>query len=909
VAIRSLASFGLISGDYFDPSRGIDYTVADFESRDFFDFDRIDQPWEITSEGAIGADSQYGLVGDAVSAGAGGLIVSKPPGGVASDGPPAYPQIGDTVAFDWRITAGDAFYFFVGGQDTSFSNRYEISVDLNPGSQSVVADFDDSSTGLLGESNSVDLAQDTAYTTVLTWKSDRSFAVETRDYGSGSILTSFETASDTATDVTTGRFGAYVQPDPATEVHIDDIRLTRPIERTTVDDFEGGVSPRWHVNDLADATERAYSGGGSGRLANAQQDRHHSAWTFDTARRPQSVRVYMQETEGSFGEGLRLRNSNGAIEGGIAIDNPEWDVDDATGIGEVYDPQSDPAATGDGYDRWVELTLLFDWHAGAFDARFRSFVDGSAEVEYTASDRSLRQEVDVASLELWDYDNGTWADGRSIDAWTDDLSRETGQRTERTVPTNLSVTNRESDSLTLGWQGVGPAFDVYRATTSGTSTADYTYITTVQDPLDPSNVTYTDTGLAPDTDYYYRITNATSDAVSPETSATTDTATTFVDDFEDQDFDEYDRVDEPYSITTDASLTADGSYGLYGDTVAAGTGGLCISLAGSGLPAYPSAGDRFRFRFRYDTSDNARFEFAEQDTTFDNSYRIGFRPQAEQVALIVDDAGATTDLATQSITYSTGTIYTIEIDWATDGTISVSITDESGTELVSMSGVDSTFTSGGIGTYVNATGAVAAFDDIKIIETTETTGPTVLTDFESYADTAEFRTAYSGETGGWDLETASPLEGAQSATPNTTYKAIANANHTTPRGYEYLVEIEFPATGRYHKLFTNVQSASAPLADSYEMLFIVDTNTIQFYERIGGSANYLGEVSQTLTTGTRYQAGIETSSDTIQFRLYDESLTQLAASSQLSTTAHAGGCFGAGAGDSAAFIVDNVRQR
>jgi hypothetical protein len=279
VAIRSLASFGLISGDYFAPGQAIDYTVADFESQDFFDFDRIDQPWEITSEGAIGAGSQYGLVGDAVSAGTDGLIVSVPPGGVASDGPPAYPQIGDTVEFDWRITAGDSFYFLFGGQTTGEGEQYELLTQPDQGRQALTADFDASSTGLLGDSDGAALTQDTAYTTALTWQWDRSFAVETRDYSSGSIITSFETASDTETGVTTGRFGAYVQGDPATEVHIDDIRLTRPIERATLDDFEGGVSSRWHINDFAHATDRAYTESGSGRLATAQQDRCLSPYT------------------------------------------------------------------------------------------------------------------------------------------------------------------------------------------------------------------------------------------------------------------------------------------------------------------------------------------------------------------------------------------------------------------------------------------------------------------------------------------------------------------------------------------------------------------------------------------------------------------------------------------------------
>ena len=71
------------------------------------------------------------------------------------------------------------------------------------------------------------------------------------------------------------------------------------------------------------------------------------------------------------------------------------------------------------------------------------------------------------------------------------------------APTGLSATVT-ADDIALSWTDTdtrGDGFYVYRATTSGTTTADYTRVATV----DAATTTHTDSGLLDGEKYYYRV--------------------------------------------------------------------------------------------------------------------------------------------------------------------------------------------------------------------------------------------------------------------------------------------------------------------------------------------------------------------------------------------------------------------
>ena len=90
------------------------------------------------------------------------------------------------------------------------------------------------------------------------------------------------------------------------------------------------------------------------------------------------------------------------------------------------------------------------------------------------------------------------------------------------APTNLTAENTAVEEVTLNWADNNTnetEHTIYRATTSGTTTADYTAIATVGADI----TTYTDTAVVGGTEYFYRVTatvDATETAPSNEASIT-----------------------------------------------------------------------------------------------------------------------------------------------------------------------------------------------------------------------------------------------------------------------------------------------------------------------------------------------------------------------------------------------------
>lgn len=171
-----------------------------------------------------------------------------------------------------------------------------------------------------------------------------------------------------------------------------------------------------------------------------------------------------------------------------------------------------------------------------------------------------------------------------------------------------------------------------------------------------------------------------------------------IDDFEDNNIDEYANDTAEFSTSTSASQS--GTYGLVGSPSTEDRPFHIVST--SGLNAYPSSGDTFQFYINLQQEDQQGiFAFGVQsEAEFTGQYEVRLNNgdpangPGEGVYLIKRNGG-TTLLASDSFSPSSSTWYRVEVDWGTGGTIGVDVYD-GGTQEVSISGSDSSYTSGGI---------------------------------------------------------------------------------------------------------------------------------------------------------------------------------------------------------------------
>lgn len=168
-----------------------------------------------------------------------------------------------------------------------------------------------------------------------------------------------------------------------------------------------------------------------------------------------------------------------------------------------------------------------------------------------------------------------------------------------------------------------------------------------------------------------------------------------IDSFEDGDLSEYSVWNSSGGSVAAATTRAyDGSYAL--DHTTDGTGGHDIAST-SGLQGYPDQGDTLDFRYYSSNSgDTVYYYFGFQDSN--NFYKAAHRSDSLGHRLVVNDAGSATELASNgSASFPTGEWVRHKIDWATDGTITCTLYDSTGTQISQISATDTTFADGGVG--------------------------------------------------------------------------------------------------------------------------------------------------------------------------------------------------------------------
>lgn len=182
------------------------------------------------------------------------------------------------------------------------------------------------------------------------------------------------------------------------------------------------------------------------------------------------------------------------------------------------------------------------------------------------------------------------------------------------------------------------------------------------------------------------------DTVTQESLSSGGSSTTIIDDFEDGSLSEYnfDRGSSGASVAS--SPTKNGSYALeYTDT-------YIEAISTSGLDAYPSPGDTFRYWVRgTGGAEMTNFTYGVQDHQNRYFVRVNIANDRLKLYRYENGSGNLLNKQTSGFTLSQDAWYEVKIQWASDGTHTVTLYDSSSTQLSKISATDSTWISGGVG--------------------------------------------------------------------------------------------------------------------------------------------------------------------------------------------------------------------
>lgn len=175
-------------------------------------------------------------------------------------------------------------------------------------------------------------------------------------------------------------------------------------------------------------------------------------------------------------------------------------------------------------------------------------------------------------------------------------------------------------------------------------------------------------------------------------NATADTTT--VDSFEDSDYDEYSVTSgssSNFETIDESSVSFSAIDGSKIHHFIAGFGGTTQRLIStSGLPNYPTKGDRFECYLRSTGSNEASFLFGVTDDS--NYYRFTVGWNADQVTLFNNDDGDETSIGFSGVTLPTDTWIRCEVTWddgtlgGSDNDITVAVIDNSDDSTIATVG-------------------------------------------------------------------------------------------------------------------------------------------------------------------------------------------------------------------------------
>ncbi|RLM53192.1 hypothetical protein DVK02_14985 [Halobellus sp. Atlit-31R] len=132
---------------------------------------------------------------------------------------------------------------------------------------------------------------------------------------------------------------------------------------------------------------------------------------------------------------------------------------------------------------------------------------------------------------------------------------------------------------------------------------------------------------------------------------------------------------------------------------------------------YPEPGDVWRYWLQQNGDQNHTHYFGVQDSgSTDNAYDVTVHWNDQEIRLRKRSGGSNTSLDTTGQTITNGNWYEVEIMWETDGTITATLYDDSGSELASVIGSDTDYTDGGIGWSSSGPGSGVVYtDNLRVV--------------------------------------------------------------------------------------------------------------------------------------------------------------------------------------------------
>lgn len=193
--------------------------------------------------------------------------------------------------------------------------------------------------------------------------------------------------------------------------------------------------------------------------------------------------------------------------------------------------------------------------------------------------------------------------------------------------------------------------------------------------------------------------------------------TGIIDDFEDGDIGEYSGDTDRFTAAQTSNAYR-GDYALEFQTTVSGGGDYASMTSQSGLPAYPRKGDEFEYWMYYVDTAIDYLGFYHEYTDSNNTYWTRINENQDRIALGQNVSGNSSS-TTSSVTVNTGQWYRVNIKWddgstfgGSDGDQTMTLYDESGTQLAQASHTESTLDSGSCGWFGQATDdVVTAYAD------------------------------------------------------------------------------------------------------------------------------------------------------------------------------------------------------
>lgn len=321
----------------------------------------------------------------------------------------------------------------------------------------------------------------------------------------------------------------------------------------------------------------------------------------------------------------------------------------------------------------------------------------------------------------------------------------------------------------------------------------------------------------------------------------------------------------------------------------------------SGLPRYPSEEGAFQYRVRLRQDSTSKIFFGLQDA--DNHYEASIETIFDTMSIREVVGGSSTSLASESQNIPLAEWLRVKIEWDAFGNDDIIMTlfNEAGTELNSITAVDGagTFTGGGIGWLgrVDAFSGDSVFYDIcELTQAGVDTlpSPGTIDDFED-ADIAE----YGGETANFSADTARVYEGTYALHWNQNQTGTSSDSISSSTGLPKYPEAGntfqcrmystdgFDQNGFHY--FTQEEVGDPDGYMSYANQFKNNTDVLEIFRHDSGGYTKLVSASVDHPSNTWFRYEIQTAEDGSMTATTYSGGSQIATVSTTDTTYSAGG--------------------